>query len=191
LPGDYTKLKLSPKIAQAASAKKYEVIMHLPLEPKEYQGKDNAGFITTDMKKEDVIKVFNTNIESVPYARGINNHEGSKATEDKALMKIIFEQMSKRRLYFLDSLTSDNSVCRDVARELKLKFIKRDIFLDNQEDKEYIKNQIRQLAVLALKKGQAVGVGHDRANTLEALKEMVPELEKAGIKFVFLSELVE
>lgn len=191
LPTAYTKLKFSSQIAKNAAGKKYEVILHLPLEPKEYQGKDNTGFITTVMKKEEVIKVLNSSLDTVPYARGISNHEGSKATEDYTLMKTIFEQMRKRHLYYLDSLTSDSSLGQALAQELKLKFAKRDIFLDNQEGKEYIKNQLRQLAVLALKRNQAVGIGHDRINTLEAIKEMVPELEKAGIKFVFLSELVE
>lgn len=191
LPGSYTKLKLSSKIAQSAADKKYEVILHLPLEPKEYQGNDTSGFITTEMKKEEIIKSLKASLESVPLVKGISNHEGSKATEDDFVMRTIFEQMRQRHLYYLDSATGAHSVCPDLAKELKLKFNKRDIFLDNKAEKEYIKNQLRKLAVIAIKKGQAVGIGHDRIVTLEAIKEMAPELEKAGITFVYLSELVK
>ncbi len=191
LPSTYTKLKLSWQIAQDAVKNKYEVILHLPLQPKEYQGNDTSGFITTDMKKEEIIKSLKASLESVPLVRGISNHEGSKATENDFVMRTIFEQMGQRHLYYLDSATGVHSVCAAVAKELKLKFAKRDIFLDNQEEKNYIKTQLRKLAVLAIKKQQAVGIGHDRLITLEAIKEMVPELEKAGIKFVYLSDLVK
>ena len=191
LPKNYTKLKYSTQIAKTATEKKYEVILHLPLEPKEYQGDDNRGFITTEMKEEKVIALLDTALKSVPYAKGVSNHQGSKATEDYQLMKTILTRISQRRLYYLDSVTGENSVCPAIAEELKLKFARRDIFLDNSGEKDYIKNQLRQLAALALKKGQAIGIGHDRRLTLEAIKEILPELEEAGIKFVFLSELVE
>jgi polysaccharide deacetylase 2 family uncharacterized protein YibQ len=44
---------------------------------------------------------------------------------------------------------------------------------------------------LADEKGWAIGIGHDRRNTLEVLKEEMPKLEKEGYKFVYVSELVK
>jgi len=39
--------------------------------------------------------------------------------------------------------------------------------------------------------GHAIGIGHDRKVTLEVLKEVMPELDREGFKFVFVSELVK
>lgn len=91
----------------------------------------------------------------------------------------------------MDSLVSSDSVGFDLAHKMQLGFIKRDIFLDNTETPEYIKGQIYKLKIRARVYGQAVGIGHDRRVTLEVLKEVMPQLEKEGYKFVFVSELIK
>ena len=72
-----------------------------------------------------------------------------------------------------------------------MRFVTRNIFLDNENDAIYIRNQLTQLKDKALVLGEAVGVGHARITTLEVLKEVIPLMEKEGIEFVFVSELME
>jgi polysaccharide deacetylase 2 family uncharacterized protein YibQ len=43
---------------------------------------------------------------------------------------------------------------------------------------------------VAIKTGDAIGIGHDKAKTIAALKEMLPKFEENGIQLVYVSDLV-
>ena len=94
-------------------------------------------------------------------------------------------------MYFLDSFVSEDSVCQGLAQKMQIRFAKRDVFIDNQLDINHIKERLYELKLKAATTGEAIGIGHDRKVTLEALKEAMPELEKEGYKFVFVSDLVK
>jgi len=182
-------LSYSHTVAGDARQRGFEIILHLPLEPREKLRLEKET-ITTSMDEPTIRGILKKDLADVSYAAGVSNHMGSRATENTRIMGIIFKELKKRRLYFLDSLVSSDSVGFDLAHKIALGFIKRDIFLDNTETPEYIKGQIYKLKTRARVYGQAVGIGHDRRVTLEVLKEVMPELEKEGYKFVFLSELI-
>jgi polysaccharide deacetylase 2 family uncharacterized protein YibQ len=97
--------------------------------------------------------------------------------------------IKKKHLFFLDSFVTGNSLAKQLAEEKKVRFAKRDVFLDNHPDPFYIRQQIEQLKKKARINGQAVGIGHDRKTTLEVLREELPGMEKEGYKFVFVSDL--
>lgn len=182
-------LTYSKDVAQALHRNGYEIILHLPMEPAEkFRLEQNT--IMTSMDGPTIIGIIDNDLVNIPYAVGVSNHMGSRAVEDLNTMTIIFKELKGRRLYFLDSLVSSKSVCLRLADKTDLLFAKRDVFLDNDEDPEYIKGQIYKLKTRARIYGQAIGTGHDRKVTLEVLKEIMPQLEKEGYKFVFVSELV-
>ncbi|MGE4357184.1 MAG: divergent polysaccharide deacetylase family protein [Candidatus Omnitrophota bacterium] len=185
-------LPYSTYIANLANGRGKEVILHLPLEPKNEEKYLQEKFtITTSMSQKNILKILENAFKSVPGIKGVSNHQGSLATEDRRVMEIILKEIKKRNFYFLDSLVTDKSVCREVASALNLNFAQRDVFLDNIEDVEYIKGQMDKLADIAQRKGFAIGIGHVHVETLEALKENCGALEERGIEFVYLSELVE
>ncbi len=186
-------LRYSSKIARFAQLQNKEVILHLPLEP-EKEGREiglETHTITGEMSREEVLSILKLALESVPYARGVSNHMGSRATSDIQLMSTIFGELKKKKMFFLDNLVSDKSVCAKLARKIKLKFAQRDVFLDNSDNYEYIKQQVVKLAESARKFGQAVGVGHARVTTLRVLKDVLPSLQAEGIKLVFISDLAK
>jgi polysaccharide deacetylase 2 family uncharacterized protein YibQ len=182
-------LSYSRAIAREAHGRGLEIILHLPMEPREkYRLEKNT--IMTYFSKEAVENIVDEDLKNIVYAKGVSNHMGSHATQDPRTMEIVFKNLKRRNLYFLDSLVSSQSVCSDLARRMGLGFVRRDVFLDNKEEAAYIKSQLHKLKLAARVKGQAIGIGHDRRLTLEVLKEAMPELEKEGYRFVFLSELV-
>ena len=183
------RLSYSRVIASLLHGRGLEIILHLPMEPREkYRLEKNT--IMTYFNKEDVENIINDDLTSIVYAKGVSNHMGSYATQNSGTMETVFKNLKRRNLYFLDSVVSSQSVCSDLARRMGLGFIKRDVFLDNKEEAAYIRGQIHKLKLVARVKGQAIGIGHDRRLTLEVLKEAMPELEKEGYKLVFVSELV-
>lgn len=183
-------LSYSSLVARELHTRGFEIVLHLPMEPREkYRLEKNT--IMTSWDEETIIKIINQDLASIAYAKGVSNHMGSRATEEPRIMEIIFKELKKRHLYFLDSIVSSKSVCSDLARKMNLGFAKRDVFLDNHQDPVYIRGQIYKLKMKAKHYGQAIGICHDRKITLEVLKEVMPQLEKEGYKFVFVSELVK
>lgn len=184
-------LPYSREISEEAEKANQEVIVHLPLEPQNWRKVNlEKNVILTTMKKDEVLKILDNSFNSVPYAKGISNHMGSKATEDKKIMGVIFAELKKRKLYFLDSFVTPKTVCKELARSMNVKFAQRSIFLDNEADSEYINGQLMALLDHASKYGEAIGIGHDRILTLKVLKEFLPKINKNKYEVVFVSDLV-
>jgi len=183
-------LKHSRDVAESARQHGYEVILHLPLESNRNGVKEEAGTLKPGASEKTVVEQLTKDIGSVPGLAGVSNHMGSKATEDRILMSEIFSYLKKKNLYFFDSMTSEKSVCVEVAAEMGLRFAKRDIFLDNEENVESIKKQMIELKKLALRRGRAIAICHDRKNTVTVLADAMPDMAKDGVAFVNLSELV-
>jgi len=183
-------LRDSRMVAQRLNSFGFEIILHLPMEPKERYRLEKYT-ITAAMDAEQIRNILDQDLLSVLFAKGISNHMGSRITENIRVSALVMSEAQKRKLYFLDSFVTPKSICSLLAKKIKIRFAKRDIFLDNRNDPGYIKGQIIKLRDLAKKNGQAIGIGHDRKNTLMALKEAIPQLVKAGYKFVFVSELAK
>jgi uncharacterized protein len=183
-------LPYSQKVATELHHRGFEIILHLPMEPFQKTGLEK-NTILTSMDGQTIQDILDENLSMFPYIRGVNNHMGSRATEDNRTMQIIMSELKKKGLYFLDSFVTSRSVAESEAVRSGIPFVKRDIFLDNQPDEAYIKQQIYKLVSRARQHGFAVGIGHDRKTTLEVLRQVMPEVVKEGYRFVFLSELVK
>lgn len=181
----------SATIAGIAKEIGKEAILHLPLQPqheKKYRFEPDTILIT--MTRQEVLKIMEADIKNLLGIKGVSNHMGSLATENEPLMKIIFAELKKRKLYFLDSYTA-KTVCKNLAGSAGLAYARRQVFLDNKNDAQYIRGQLELLARIARQSGYAIGIGHDRPKTLEVLSRAMIELKKRGFKFVYVSELVK
>ncbi len=167
-----------------------DVILHLPLESELgiYPG---PGLITNKMPPEEVLKHVDENIASVPNLIGANNHMGSLGTSDANLMSIILPEFKRRGLFFLDSYTSPRSIVVPLSHNLHIPVLRRDVFLDNVEQREPIRKQIREAAQIASKSGFAIAIGHYKKHTLEVIAEEIEQLEKEGFQIVKLSDLMK
>lgn len=186
LPG----LKNSNVVAEKLNSQGKEIILHLPMEPKEKLRLEQNTLLTS-MDKKEIKKILKSDLDNLIYCKGISNHMGSAFTSNKEGMQIVLTDLKDRDLYFLDSYVTSGTVVKKLAQEIGIKYAQRDIFLDNKNEYEYIKTQIYKLKARARLKGAAIGIGHDRMLTLEILKELMPEIAKEGYKFVFVSNLTE
>ena len=188
LPG----LRHTKDIADCANASHKLAMLHLPLEAMHnYDFYPPNYIIKTTMKPELVSKIVEEDLDQLPSIEGVNNHMGSKATEDRALMKLIFRKIKKKGLFFVDSMTAPNTVCGVLADEMGLAFGKRDVFLDNINTREAITKQMMVLAQKARHKGYAVAIGHDRHMTMQVLKEEIPWLVSQGFEIVSIKDLLK
>ncbi len=179
------------KIANAVHKNGFEVMLHLPMEPMEYPDiNPGEGVLLTSMGPDTLINQLKKNIDDVPYIKGINNHMGSKFTTISTKMYQVFTIMKQKELYFVDSYTTVNSLCMPSARLLKIPYARRDVFIDHEKNKSFIKNQLHQLIKTAKKDGSAIGIGHPYDLTYSVLKNMLPEIQKHAV-LVPASKLVK
>lgn len=183
-------LEHSRQIAEEGHAKRLGIMLHMPMEPKSRGVDLEPETIMTTTSDSDIIRFVDRALASVPHIDGVNNHMGSAATSDLRVMRVVLKHLKKKNLFFIDSNTIATSVASRVALETGIRFSKRDVFLDNEPNLNAIKAQLRLAGKKALENGQVVAIGHDKAVTLQAIAEMVQELEEQGIEFVYARDLV-
>ncbi len=177
------------KTALAARKQGFEVILHMPMES--FGEKATfPGSIMIDMKQEEVEAITLKALHEVPGAVGINNHTGSKYTQDPEAMKRFFQVIKDKKLYFIDSRTAPHSVAYELAVAQGISSRQRDLFLDNKAEVEYIKSYCNKLVEYAKTHGSAIGICHFRPVTAQVLTEVIPQMKKEGIKLVHVSKLL-
>lgn len=181
----------SEEIARRAKSRGADVLLHLPMEPESYPEADpGPGALFVDMGPERIHSVLERNLEGIPGIVGVNNHMGSRFTAAEAPMRQVLITLRHRGLFYMDSLTSPDSVGRELAPRIGVRTISRDIFLDNKKDVESIIYQFRKAEHLAREVGHAVVIGHPYPQTVEALRQWLANKDD-DIRLCRLSRLVQ
>lgn len=179
------------KQVKEAKDKGFEVMLHVPMMP---HGKADLAPVTLSPNMteaeitEDLVQMLDR--YKGLGMKGINNHMGSLFTEDAQSMKYVMQILKARKLFFLDSKTTSKSVGEKTAAEYGVPYIARDVFLDNENDYNYIMKQLRQTEKIAHMRGYAVAIGHPRSQTYLALRDWMQGLSERKIRLVKLQDLV-
>ncbi len=173
-----------------AEAHGYETMAHIPMEPLGFPCLDpGPGALLLDMDAAAIESFLEYNLARTPRVAGVSNHMGSAFTGDRGKMEILLSALKLRDLFFVDSLTSPDTVCFEVSRELGVRFGARDVFLDHDRCPREIENQLLLLLSIAERNGRAVGIGHPYPETIEVLTRYREEL-LARFHMVPVSEVV-
>jgi uncharacterized protein len=187
-------LPFSAQVADEAYRRGDHVMLHLPMEADSESSPGGAQpesvELRVGMTANQVSSILASMLATVPHAAGVNNHEGSRATADPALMRALMDAIHRRGLYFIDSRTTAATVAYDSAERAGVPAASRKVFLDDTPTREAILAQLDLAVRDARRDGSAIAIGHPRAATIEALAEGVPRLRADGIQLVFASELV-
>jgi polysaccharide deacetylase 2 family uncharacterized protein YibQ len=169
-----------------------EEIIHLPMQPQDpanHHPRDE--FVLSDSSPAEIAALIQNAQAIIPYARGLNNHMGSLITSNPEVMSRVLGLIKKAGLFFIDSKTTYETVGFNLAREMKIKTIIRDVFLDDEQNYAHSSSQIKHLVELAMKNGRALAIGHPFESTLAALRDAVPWLKQQKVEIVFASALLE
>jgi polysaccharide deacetylase 2 family uncharacterized protein YibQ len=194
LPITFSILPKSPftkSIIKEARKKHVEIMLHQPMEPFEYPRiNPGPGTLLTNMTPDELVQQLIQNLEEMPFVSGINNHMGSKMTASASQMRQIFSVLKQRKLFFVDSRTTEKTICRPSAGLLQIPFGERDIFVDHFQESDFIKKQLYELVRIATTHGDAIGIAHPYTKTYQVLKSALPDL-KQKVRFVPVSEVVK
>jgi len=179
------------QLAVSAHQRSKEVMLHLPMESEEGKA-PGPGALTLSMTQAEFIRTFQSDLEAVPYARGLNNHMGSLITQHPGHMRWLMQEIIHHGdLFFVDSRTTEQTVAQQVAQETGVPNLRRDIFLDNDQHPAAIAEQFAQLIALAKRKRNVVAIGHPHPATLRFLEEQLPRLSEEGIQLVSVSQSIK
>jgi len=178
---------------EIAEARKIPYIVHMPMQALSDQKGgywDRKNWIVEGMTASEVREQVDRVFRELPGALGMNNHRGSRITENREILEPLVEALRDRGLFFLDSRTSSRSVAAEVALEKGLPKLENHVFLDHREEEAFFRSQMKRLFHLAEKQGWAVGICHARPSTYGVLEKMERELQ--GCPFLkTLPELVD
>jgi uncharacterized protein len=182
-------LSNSGEIAEEAHRRGYQVLLHMPMastggqldEPIELRPGMASGAVETTLAGM---------LDTVPYAAGVNNHEGSLSTSDPTLMNELMPLLRERNLFFVDSRTTAATVAETAAHSAGVPATSRNVFLDDDQSLTAIRKQFGLAIRDAREKGSALAIGHPHPDTLQVLAEMLPEAQRQGVTLVFASDLV-
>lgn len=164
-------------------------MLHLPMEPLNSYSSETRS-IKVGMSKQEIQKLTREALNSLPGVKGVNNHQGSKATSDYNTMFAVLEVLKKEDLFFVDSRTSASSLGYKLAGQMGVRTGRNQLFLDNSSEVSQIKKKIWEAAASADKNGSIIVISHARPATAEAWRECYKELVNSGIKIVPISQLL-
>lgn len=175
-------------IAELAHTKKKEVMLHAPMETLTRRKWELA--LNVNMDEQELFRTIDTMLTDIPYVKGVNNHGGSKLTQDRNRMDWVMSYLAQRQLYFIDSRTIASTTAAAAAKGAALAYRSRDLFLDNDRSPEQIHKQLEKLRMISLDKGEAIGIGHPYPETLQTLRKTLPRFQREGIHLVSVSQIV-
>lgn len=165
------------------------VILHQPMEPVSGSGMEEKTILTS-MSDEAIRYMLKESLEQIPQAVGINNHQGSRATTDARVMRVVMNELSHRGLFFFDSRTNTTTAADSAAASYGVPYARNDLFVDNSADEGEIQAMIQEGANRAKARGSYIIIGHCRPHTAAAFRDIVPQLQAQGIEFVYVSSLL-
>jgi uncharacterized protein len=195
LPGPLTiavlpNLPHSREAARRVLAAGKDLIVHMPMEP---VGGENPGpgALRTDMSAAEIESLLVQAFESVPGARGMNNHMGSKATADPALMAVVIGWLKREGKFYVDSRTTAETVGPRVAASLGVPFTQRDVFIDRETEDTEIAAAFEKGVAEARAGGSAVLIGHVQTRGVAAiLRAGESGLARGGVQLARLADVM-
>jgi hypothetical protein len=182
-------MRYGAAIARDARAAGKGVMLHLPMEP--LSGiEPGPGHITVAMDDAAIAGQVRADLDDVPLATGVNNHEGSRATADDRVMRAVAAVLAERHVFFIDSRTNSATVAERDTLAAGVPSAGRDVFLDDVDEVGAVEAQLRAAAALARRHGSAIAIGHPRTQTLLAVRTLLPELAQEGVTLVLARDLV-
>jgi polysaccharide deacetylase 2 family uncharacterized protein YibQ len=175
--------------AQAGRNAGHELLVHVPMAPDNGHLTTGPNVLGTGLAADELKGRIDWVLSRFDGYVGLNNHMGSRFTADAAGMAVLFEELQRRGLLFLDSRTTVATVADEMAMRYDVPFVRRNIFLDNETSADEVEAQLGKVEAEAHRTGVAVAIGHPHDGTIDALQRWLPTLAARGFALVPVSAI--
>lgn len=184
----------SREVMEKAAEKGHETIIHMPMEPLNYP-KANPGenAIYVHDSPREIKKKVQGYIKQLPLCVGANNHMGSLATTDAAVMQAVLETLKKSNLFFIDSRTNQASIAYKMAKELMVPTYENTFFLDTPSisDKTF-SEKIDYLKTVSKSRDYILVISHCAGQVhLDYLKRFLALIDELDLELIPASQLFQ
>jgi polysaccharide deacetylase 2 family uncharacterized protein YibQ len=171
-----------------------EVILNLPMEPKDYPTRNpGQDAILVDISGREIRKRVREALDTVGAVQGVKSYMGSLAVEDRDVMRPVLEELGKRDLYFIDAARSEYSTVPELARALEVPIFTISAVCEvdaGRRNEGTIGIRFDDLVRSVRAKGYAIGIIHAKDGTLAVLEDRLPRLAREGIVVMGLTEVM-
>lgn len=176
--------------AAIGKSKGHPLIIHTPMEAMDAKQNIGPGGLRANMDEATFQKNFEVMLQSFDGYGGINNHMGSRLTQDEVAMARVMKMLKERGLFFVDSKTISTSVAANEARRAGVPYAVRNVFLDHENTRAFVDGALLKVENEARRNGTAIAIGHPKDATIAGLKAWIPTLKAKGIDLVPVSDLL-
>ncbi len=174
-------------MAARAHAKGHELMVHVPMEPVGEKNDPGPNALKVELSDAEILRRLRWGLDRFDGYVGINNHMGSRFTQDDRGMRLVMEELQRRHLLFLDSRTIANSVGERIADQIGVAHVSRDVFLDDDMSGAAVAKQLAIAERVARETGQVIAIGHPHPATIAAIKAWLPRAKAQGFIIAPLS----
>ncbi|MEK9969797.1 MAG: divergent polysaccharide deacetylase family protein [Ferrovibrio sp.] len=174
----------------AARAAGHEVMLHLPMEPLDVKHNNpgpNALYVSQDAA--ELQRRLTWHLDRFSDYVGVNNHMGSRFTADAGRMGQVLDEIQRRQVFWLDSLSGPNSAGPALARKRGLDAVERDLFLDDERSPG-VAYELAAMERIARARGDVIAIGHPHGATLTALEKWIASAGERGFSLVPVSTVL-
>lgn len=158
-----------------------EIIAQLPFEPLR-AGPDGPEPILLQTAGNQVRKSLRFLRGASCIISGVVPPENSVVLRDERIMRIVLEEIQKRKTYFLETGSPRSAAAKEAAAAFSVPYLAcRDII--DLTDPDRAEAQIRRLVMAAEKTGKAVAKGRISEKMLVLIRKLSPELEGGSMEF--------
>ena len=179
------------RLAEAARKAGHEIMVHVPMEPINRDADPGKNALLVGLSPQELQQRLDWDLSQFQGYVGVNNHMGSRFTQDAPGMQLVLETLKARGLLFLDSRTIASSVGDTMAGQLGVTHLKRDVFLDDVIEAADIRKELARAEAIARKQGFAIAIGHPHPDTVEALRQWIPEAKARGFVLVPITAIAK
>jgi polysaccharide deacetylase 2 family uncharacterized protein YibQ len=181
-----------PRMTRQARLQGHELMVHFPMEPSDLKHNDPGhNALLLNLPREEIERRLAWGLARFEGYVGLNNHMGSRYTENAEALAPVMAALKQRGLLFLDSRTSSQTMAGQAARRAGVPLAARDVFLDHVPTSAFVREQLTELEAVAERRGYAIGIGHPHGYTLEVLRSWLPEARARGFEIVPLTAIVK
>ncbi|MFH1429255.1 MAG: divergent polysaccharide deacetylase family protein [Candidatus Margulisiibacteriota bacterium] len=186
----------SHELSQEIWAAGKETILNMPMEDADRDlTRQYIIKLMTDMSSSEIYENMENALDEVVFAAGVSNCIGSAFTRNRKSMDNLMPYLSREELFFIESKPGNKKAAVAAAasaRKKRVAYAACDVYLDDKPGADYVAQQLNKLKQTALKKGWGIGIGRiDHPDTIDVLKNILPEYEEDNFKLVFASEIVQ
>jgi len=166
----------------AARGAGHEVLLDLPMEPRDFPRSDPGPFgLLTSLQPDQNQRRFEWVLSRITGYVGVTNYQGGRFSGNKTAMQPILLELKRRGLMFIDSMENAISTGPAIAKAIQLPFARNSRIIDRVASRAAIGKQLAEIAKIAKLEGVAVLMARPYPVTIRVLKRWIPKLGDMGL----------